>query len=82
MTGYPIVDAGMRELWETGYMHNRVRMITSSFLVKNFFRIGNMGKIGFGIVCLMLMLQVIVLAGNGLLEQEQMLLLFLEFLIL
>lgn len=34
-TGYPIVDAGMRELWETGYMHNRVRMITASFLVKN-----------------------------------------------
>lgn len=34
-TGYPIVDAGMRELWQTGFMHNRVRMITSSFLVKN-----------------------------------------------
>ena len=34
-TGYPIVDAGMRELWNTGYMHNRVRMIVSSFLVKN-----------------------------------------------
>ncbi len=34
-TGYPIVDAGMRELWETGYMHNRARMITGSFLVKN-----------------------------------------------
>ncbi len=34
-TGYPIVDAGMRELWQTGYMHNRVRMITGSFLVKN-----------------------------------------------
>ncbi len=34
-TGYPLVDAGMRELWETGYMHNRVRMITGSFLVKN-----------------------------------------------
>ena len=34
-TGYPIVDAGMRELWETGYMHNRSRMVTSSFLVKN-----------------------------------------------
>ncbi|MCA9451926.1 MAG: deoxyribodipyrimidine photo-lyase [Nitrospiraceae bacterium] len=34
-TGYPIVDAGMRELWETGYMHNRVRMIVGSFLVKN-----------------------------------------------
>ena len=34
-TGYPIVDAGMRELWETGYMHNRVRMVTASFLVKH-----------------------------------------------
>ena len=34
-TGFPIVDAGMRELWETGYMHNRVRMIVGSFLVKN-----------------------------------------------
>lgn len=34
-TGIPIVDAGMRELWQTGFMHNRVRMITASFLVKN-----------------------------------------------
>lgn len=34
-TGYPIIDAGMRELWATGYMHNRVRMIVASFLVKN-----------------------------------------------
>jgi deoxyribodipyrimidine photo-lyase len=34
-TGYPIVDAGMRELYETGWMHNRVRMITASFLVKH-----------------------------------------------
>ena len=34
-TGYPIIDAGMRELWETGYMHNRVRMVVGSFLVKN-----------------------------------------------
>jgi len=34
-TGYPIVDAGMRELWRTGYMHNRPRMIVASFLVKN-----------------------------------------------
>ncbi|MCA1796515.1 MAG: DNA photolyase family protein, partial [Geobacteraceae bacterium] len=34
-TGYPLVDAGMRELWETGYMHNRVRMVVGSFLVKN-----------------------------------------------
>jgi deoxyribodipyrimidine photo-lyase len=35
MTGFPIVDAGMRELNKTGYMHNRVRMITASFLVKD-----------------------------------------------
>ncbi|WP_417454534.1 cryptochrome/photolyase family protein [Kiloniella sp.] len=35
MTGVPIVDAGMRELWQTGYMHNRVRMIVASFLTKN-----------------------------------------------
>ena len=34
-TGYPIVDAGMRELWRTGWMHNRVRMIVGSFLVKD-----------------------------------------------
>ena len=34
-TGYPLVDAGMRELWTTGYMHNRVRMICASFLTKH-----------------------------------------------
>jgi len=34
-TGYPLVDAGLRELWRTGWMHNRVRMITASFLVKH-----------------------------------------------
>ena len=34
-TGYPIVDAGMRELWATGTMHNRVRMIAASFLIKD-----------------------------------------------
>lgn len=34
-TGYPIVDAGMRQLWHTGWMHNRVRMIVASFLVKH-----------------------------------------------
>jgi len=34
-TGYPLVDAGMRELWQTGFMHNRVRLIVGSFLVKN-----------------------------------------------
>lgn len=37
ITGYPIVDAGMRELWKTGYMHNRVRMIVASFLTKDLF---------------------------------------------
>lgn len=34
-TGFPIIDAGMRELWQTGYMHNRVRMLVGSLLVKN-----------------------------------------------
>jgi deoxyribodipyrimidine photo-lyase len=34
-TGYPLVDAGMRELWSTGFMHNRVRMVVGSFLVKH-----------------------------------------------
>lgn len=37
MTGFPIIDAGMRELWATGYMHNRVRMIVASFLTKGLF---------------------------------------------
>jgi deoxyribodipyrimidine photo-lyase len=35
MTGFPLVDAGMRELWRTGWMHNRVRMVAASFLVKH-----------------------------------------------
>ncbi len=35
LTGYPIVDAGMRQLWRTGWMHNRVRMLVASFLVKD-----------------------------------------------
>ena len=35
LTGYPLVDAGMRELWQTGWMHNRVRMVAASFLVKH-----------------------------------------------
>jgi deoxyribodipyrimidine photo-lyase len=35
LTGYPIVDAGMRQLWRTGWMHNRVRMVAASFLVKH-----------------------------------------------
>ncbi len=35
LTGYPMVDAGMRELWKTGFMHNRVRMVVASFLTKD-----------------------------------------------
>ena len=35
MTGYPLIDAGMRQLWQTGWMHNRVRMIVASFLIKD-----------------------------------------------
>lgn len=35
LTGYPLVDAGMRELWHTGWMHNRIRMVVASFLVKD-----------------------------------------------
>jgi deoxyribodipyrimidine photo-lyase len=35
LTGFPIVDAGMRQLWQTGWMHNRVRMVVASFLVKH-----------------------------------------------
>lgn len=35
LTGFPLVDAGMRQLWQTGYMHNRVRMVTASFLIKD-----------------------------------------------
>lgn len=35
MTGYPLIDAGMRELWQTGFIHNRVRMVVASFLTKH-----------------------------------------------
>lgn len=35
LTGYPIIDAGMRQLWQTGWMHNRVRMVVASFLTKH-----------------------------------------------
>lgn len=47
MTGYPIVDAGMRELWQTGYMHNRVRMIVGSFLVKHMLTHWRQGEVWF-----------------------------------
>jgi len=43
-TGIPLVDAGMRELWHTGRMHNRVRMVVASFLVKNLLRHWRLGE--------------------------------------
>jgi deoxyribodipyrimidine photo-lyase len=46
-TGYPIVDAGMRQLWQTGWMHNRVRMITASFLVKHLLQPWQQGEAWF-----------------------------------
>ncbi len=46
-TGIPIVDAGMRELWQTGYMHNRVRMVVGSFLVKNLLQDWRLGEAWF-----------------------------------
>ena len=46
-TGYPIVDAGMRQLWKTGWMHNRVRMIVASFLVKHLLQDWRIGEAWF-----------------------------------
>jgi deoxyribodipyrimidine photo-lyase len=46
-TGIPLVDAGMRELWRTGYMHNRVRMIVASFLCKNLLVDWRVGELWF-----------------------------------
>jgi deoxyribodipyrimidine photo-lyase len=46
-TGYPIVDAGLRQLWHTGWMHNRVRMIVGSFLVKDLLLSWNAGAAWF-----------------------------------
>lgn len=44
LTGYPIVDAGMRQLWQTGWMHNRVRMVVASFLTKHLLIDWRMGE--------------------------------------
>jgi deoxyribodipyrimidine photo-lyase len=46
-TGIPMVDAGMRQLWQTGWMHNRVRMIAASFLVKNLLQPWQQGEAWF-----------------------------------
>ena len=47
LTGYPIVDAGMRELWRTGTMHNRVRMVVASFLIKDLLVDWRQGEVWF-----------------------------------
>lgn len=47
LTGIPIIDAGMRELWQTGFMHNRVRMLVASFLTKNLNQHWLLGKAWF-----------------------------------
>jgi deoxyribodipyrimidine photo-lyase len=47
LTGFPIVDAGMRELWTTGWMHNRVRMIVGSFLTKHLLARWSVGEAWF-----------------------------------
>ncbi|TCH99952.1 deoxyribodipyrimidine photo-lyase [Roseococcus sp. SYP-B2431] len=47
LTGYPIVDAGMRQLWRTGWMHNRVRMVAASFLVKHLLQPWQQGEAWF-----------------------------------
>ena len=46
-TGYPLVDAGMRELWATGWMHNRVRMVVASFLIKHLLVDWRQGEVWF-----------------------------------
>ena len=46
-TGYPIVDAGMRQLWQSGWMHNRVRMIAASFLIKHLLQDWRLGEAWF-----------------------------------
>ena len=81
-TGYPIVDAGMRQLRETGYMYNRVRMIVASFLVKNLLIDWRVGMEWFNDCLCDADLANILLAGNGPQEAELMLRHISEYLIL
>ena len=64
-TGYPLVDAGMRELWTTGWMHNRVRMVVASFLVKHLLVSWREGAVGFGTRWSMPIWRTTRSAGNG-----------------
>ena len=66
MTGYPIVDAGMRELYATGWMHNRVEMIVASFLVKHLLIDWKKEKDGSSILWWMEISVVTMQDGNGL----------------
>ncbi len=79
LTGYPLVDAGMRELWQTGFMHNRVRMVVGSFLVKNRCSHGSRARAGSGTVWWMPIWPAIPQAGSGLPVVALMLLLFPDF---
>ena len=81
LTGYPIVDAGMRELYSTGWMHNRVRMIVGSFLVKHLLIDWKEGEKYFRNCLLDYSPASNVAGGNGLLGAVQMLHLILEYLI-
>ena len=65
-TGYPIVDAGMRELNATGFMHNRVRMITASFLTKHLLIDWRWGEAYFAKSCWTMIMRQTMVAGNGL----------------
>ena len=72
-TGFPIVDAGMQQLWKTGWMHNRVRMIVASFSRKGFTdKHGSKVHVGSGIRLSMQTLLRTRLAGNGLLGVGRM----------
>nr|WP_287495405.1 FAD-binding domain-containing protein [Candidatus Brachybacter algidus] len=69
-TGYPMVDAGMRQLNETGYMHNRVRMITAGFLCKHLLIDWRWGEAYFAKNYLIMNCLPIMAIGNGLLGRD------------
>lgn len=81
-TGYPLVDAGMRELNATGYMHNRVRMVVASFLTKHLLHDWRLGEAYFAKNSLILILPAMLEVGSGLVGAGAMRLHILESLIL
>ena len=80
-TGYPLVDAGMRELNQTGFMHNRVRMVTAGFLCKHLLIDWRWGEAYFAKNFLTMSFLPIMVIGNGVLVQDVMLHPILEYLI-